>query len=312
MSRGVATLADLKDKDKEENPQDNSNTYYTGGEKSGLQVQAPKEPKGLDLISQVVENSKKKGQLLSAEEINKISQSQSQSQNQSQSQSQTPLSSPFGGQAFKAGHNKLSSEEDNQDHHQNVVKVSLYKNGFTVGKGELRGYEEPDSLKFFSQLDKGEIPSEIQKQNSAKEILLDLVDLRQQNFSSNKPQYTAFSGAGHSLSSSPSSSSSSSSQSSSSPSASSSSSPSTPSLQLDSSKPVTSVQIRLPDGSRLVGKFNHSHTVQDLKNYIDQIKPQPRQYQLLASFSRQVLSEHNQTLEEAGLLNAAVLLQFLQ
>lgn len=32
--------------------------------------------------------------------------------------------------------------------------------------------------------------------------------------------------------------------------------------------PTTSIQIRLADGSRLVGTFNHNHTVGDIRRYI--------------------------------------------
>jgi UBX domain-containing protein 1 len=40
------------------------------------------------------------------------------------------------------------------------------------------------------------------------------------------------------------------------------------SVTVDSSCPVTTVQIRLADGSRLVGQFNHSHTVADIRRFI--------------------------------------------
>lgn len=40
------------------------------------------------------------------------------------------------------------------------------------------------------------------------------------------------------------------------------------SVSLDSSQPVTTVQIRLADGSRLLGQFNHSHTIADVRRFI--------------------------------------------
>jgi hypothetical protein len=40
------------------------------------------------------------------------------------------------------------------------------------------------------------------------------------------------------------------------------------SLSLDSSQPITTVQIRLADGSRLLGQFNHSHTIADVRRFI--------------------------------------------
>lgn len=40
------------------------------------------------------------------------------------------------------------------------------------------------------------------------------------------------------------------------------------SVSVDSSLPVTTIQIRLADGSRLVGQFNHSHTIADVRRFI--------------------------------------------
>ncbi len=40
-------------------------------------------------------------------------------------------------------------------------------------------------------------------------------------------------------------------------------------IEVDASKPATNVQIRLGDGSRLVARVNLTHTVGDLRNYIN-------------------------------------------
>jgi len=40
-------------------------------------------------------------------------------------------------------------------------------------------------------------------------------------------------------------------------------------VEIDKTKPTTSIQIRLADGSRLVGIFNYSHTVGDIRRFIN-------------------------------------------
>lgn len=40
------------------------------------------------------------------------------------------------------------------------------------------------------------------------------------------------------------------------------------SVEVDNNQPVTSMQIRLGDGTRMVTRFNHSHTVGDLRNVV--------------------------------------------
>nr|CAD7258148.1 unnamed protein product [Timema shepardi] len=63
------------------------------------------------------------------------------------------------------------------------------------------------------------------------------------------------------------------------------------SLNLDKALPTTTIQIRLADGSRLIGQFNHTHTIGDVRSYIT-IKE---------------LSDNSATLSDAGILNAAVM-----
>ena len=46
-----------------------------------------------------------------------------------------------------------------------------------------------------------------------------------------------------------------------------------PTVPLDSTQPTTSVQIRLADGTRLVSKFNHTHTVNDIRQFINLYPP---------------------------------------
>jgi len=75
---------------------------------------------------------------------------------------------------------------------------------------------------------------------------------------------------------------------------------------LDPSSPITSVQIRLHDGTRLVAKFNHHHTVGDLRGFVDCALPAKIQYQLQTTFPVKVLSDEEQTLIGAGLLNAVI------
>eukprot|EP00270_Netrium_digitus_P004300 TRINITY_DN15317_c0_g2_i3.p1 TRINITY_DN15317_c0_g2~~TRINITY_DN15317_c0_g2_i3.p1 ORF type:complete len:242 (-),score=81.20 TRINITY_DN15317_c0_g2_i3:145-870(-) len=79
---------------------------------------------------------------------------------------------------------------------------------------------------------------------------------------------------------------------------------------VDESKASTSIQIRLPNGTRLVGKFNLSHTVADIKTFIrassSSLGGLPTQMQLAIAYPPKLLSSDTQTIEEAGLLNAAI------
>ena len=67
--------------------------------------------------------------------------------------------------------------------------------------------------------------------------------------------------------------------------------------------------MRLADGSRLVVKLNHSHTVGDLRTYINTARPQYSgvTYSLLTTFPNKELTEDTATISSAGLMGAAVL-----
>jgi UBX domain-containing protein 1 len=81
-----------------------------------------------------------------------------------------------------------------------------------------------------------------------------------------------------------------------------------PSVDVDETKPVTNVQLRLADGKRLVLKLNHSHTVNDIRQHITSTYPQYAQsnFCLMTTFPNKELTEENLTLEEAKLLNAVI------
>lgn len=80
-------------------------------------------------------------------------------------------------------------------------------------------------------------------------------------------------------------------------------------FQIDDSQPTTQVQIRLADGSRLVGRFNHTHTIADLRTYINASQPgmSARSYVLQASFPPKPLTEEGKTIKEAGLVSSVVI-----
>ena len=66
-------------------------------------------------------------------------------------------------------------------------------------------------------------------------------------------------------------------------------------------------QIRLSDGTRLVSKFNHTHTVGDIRNFINLSRPgAPTAYALMTTFPNKVLSDDSSSIKDAGLLNACI------
>lgn len=69
------------------------------------------------------------------------------------------------------------------------------------------------------------------------------------------------------------------------------------------------LQLRLLDGTRMVARFNTTHTVADIRGFIDAARPGstgPYQLQTMG-FPPVKLTDSKQTIEGAGLLNAVVI-----
>lgn len=80
-------------------------------------------------------------------------------------------------------------------------------------------------------------------------------------------------------------------------------------LVVDESQPVTSIQLRLADGTRMVSRFNHHHTIRDVRAFIDASRPGGvRSYQLQTmGFPPKQLTDWDQTIEQAGIANSVVI-----
>jgi UBX domain-containing protein 1 len=77
---------------------------------------------------------------------------------------------------------------------------------------------------------------------------------------------------------------------------------------VDESKPTTSLQLRLYDGSRLVARFNNTHTLADVRRFIRASRPDmAAPYTLGTAFPPAPLTDEAATLEAAGLLNAVLI-----
>lgn len=82
---------------------------------------------------------------------------------------------------------------------------------------------------------------------------------------------------------------------------------------VDDSRPTTSVQLRLADGSRTVARFNTDHTVGDIRAFINNHaassgRAAPVTYTLqTVGFPPRQLTDPTQTIEQAGLANSVVI-----
>eukprot|EP00252_Welwitschia_mirabilis_P010969 TRINITY_DN2469_c0_g2_i1.p1 TRINITY_DN2469_c0_g2~~TRINITY_DN2469_c0_g2_i1.p1 ORF type:complete len:252 (-),score=47.17 TRINITY_DN2469_c0_g2_i1:197-952(-) len=186
---------------------------------------------------------------------------------------------------------------------QTVVHViTFWRNGFTVNNGPLRKLDDPENESFLESIRRSVCPIELQPADAKTQVQMRLAR-KDEDCPVKAPAQVPFQGVGRILGSS--------SSSVPEPSIHAAASNSDPSVgfQVDESKPVTSIQIRLSDGTRMVGRFNYHHTVADIRAFINAVRPGgAAQYQLqVMGFPPRLVNDPGQSIESAQLINSVVI-----
>ncbi|CAK7351509.1 unnamed protein product [Dovyalis caffra] len=288
---GIRTLSDLNrrsgpdsDSDDEDAPQE----YYTGGEKSGMLVQDPTKGNDVDAIfNQARQLGAVEGPL---DNLNQSSSSRS-----------------FAGTGrLLSGETVPSAPQQPEAVVHNIV---FWTNGFTVNDGPLRTLDDPENASFLESIRKSECPKELEPADRRSSVHVNLIRRDQNCPEPEKQRHVAFQGVGRTLGSS-------SAPPATEPTADSAPLNSAPApsmgLVVDEALPSTSIQLRLADGTRMVAHFNNTHTVNDIRSFIDASRPGGAQnYQLqLMGFPPKLLTDPTQTIEQAGLANSVVIQKF--
>ncbi|XP_054817932.1 plant UBX domain-containing protein 4-like [Prosopis cineraria] len=284
----IRTLSDLKRsvRDSSDSDSDETQEYYTGGEKSGMLVQDPTKGNSVDDF---------------------FNQAR-------QSAVDVPSEHPQKSTSFTGAARLLSGETvHNAAPPPEVVThtITFWRNGFSVDDGPLRRLDDPQNASFLESVKNSECPRELEPADRRTSVHVDLIRLDENYPEPAKPRHLPFHGVGRTLGSS-----SSTSEAAGEPiqTTVAGSTPNTaplPSMGLvvDESQPVTSIQLRLADGTRMVSRFNHHHTIRDVRAFIDASRPGgARTYQLQTmGFPPTKLADLDQTIEQAGIANSVVI-----
>ncbi|KAM9721480.1 UBX domain-containing protein 2A isoform 2-T2 [Dama dama] len=182
------------------------------------------------------------------------------------------------------------------------VSIKLWKNGFTVND-DFRSYSDGASQQFLNSIKKGELPLELQGVFDKEEVDVKVEDKKNEICMSTKPVFQPFSGQGHRLGSA------------------------TPKIvskaknievenknklstvPLNNLEPITNIQIWLANGKRIVQKFNISHRISHIKDFIEKYQGSQRSppFSLATALPFLKLLDETLTLEEADLQNAVII-----
>lgn len=300
--QNFATMSSVREPEKDDD--EKGQAFYAGGsEHSGLQVLGPPKKNPIkDMVSEVFRQA----------------QSGNMEQFESSHDGDSPHFRSFTGTGYRLGQSEddsvaIPSGSKGKKQEEETVTVKVYKQGFTVDDGELRSYEDPRNREFFESITRNEIPVELRKQSKGM-VHVNVENHLSDDFIKKTPKFKAFTGSGHTLGS-----------------------PAPPTLEeisttvpstsdpkvknadneaaassninVNQDQPTTMISIRLNDGHRLSARFNLTHTIQDIRRYIETARPEysGRIYTLLTTFPNKELTNPDDTIQQAGLQNAAIL-----
>lgn len=340
-----ATLNDLNQENNgKDGVNDGSNDYFAGGsERSGQMIQGPagegndgSEAVG-NMMNEIVNMSKRY-----SEQYRKDLES---SQPNHDTESKGRVANQFRGSGYTLGDEKSSSSSsssnDNNNNDNNnpssssskvdnassnkkeeeileKCELTFWRNGFQVNDGEFRSLEEPENRTFLTDVMRGVVPLELRRKLKANnQVDIAIIDKRNVDYDRKKHLVPKpFQGHGNMLGS---------------PTPKiidndsgekmNISQPGTPinnnnthssptQLEVDFDLPITNIQVRMGDGSKLILKANHTHTIGDIRKLVQASCPNGPEFTLRTVFPPKEITDDSATLEDAKLLNAAIIQKF--
>ncbi|KAF3912871.1 hypothetical protein AA313_de0205550 [Arthrobotrys entomopaga] len=312
---GMMTLGDLgrgaasgHGHDDDDSDDEHGQDMFAGGEKSGLAIENPgRDRGGLDSVRNILKQAQEG--------------SRARQQQQDDDDEEAPVSR-FSGRGQTLGSDDVPSqviEDPNAAVQRPPPKVTrnlyFWKNGFSVEDGPLMRYDDPAHQETLRGIEAGRAPLHLMNVQPGQFTDVNVHRRMDEDYVQPKKKFVPFGGSGQRLGaptpgfdSAPASTSASAAAA---PPATSSPTPQT--VSLDDSAPATSLQIRLGDGTRLVSRFNHTHTVGDVYAFVNASNngSRARSYVLQTTFPPKPLGDLTQTLKEAGLLNAVVVQKWI-
>jgi UBX domain-containing protein 1 len=216
------------------------------------------------------------------------------------------LRSLFGGGARPPPEDGRELPEDYEE--ESVTRhLTLWRDGFSVEDGPLMRYDDPQHAATLQAIQNGTAPEHVLNVRFGQQVELRVAKRTNEEYvPPPKKPAKPFSGSGATLAST----------STASWSTSRNPAPASPApaaapapFEVDTKKPVTTLQIRLGDGTRQRAQFNQDiHTVGDIRRLINAGNPgmASRSYVLMTTFPNKDLTDESMTIKDAGLMGSVI------
>ncbi|KDR72801.1 hypothetical protein GALMADRAFT_252068 [Galerina marginata CBS 339.88] len=303
---GRPPARDEDDDDDDDDENKEAESWFAGGERSGLSIENPDRQRSVPGGRMVQDLLRRAAQAGPAPEA------------------------PSRPSAFFGGGHTLGSDEVDSSYipdpsaeageQQTAIRhLTFWRDGFQVEDGELMRYDDPAQAQILAEINAGHAPLSILNIEQGQHVELRVAKRTNEDYvppkggksfsgSGNRlgavvPDVAALSGSTASMPGSfpPT-------LTASTPSPSVERSEISTKFEVDQSKPTTSIQIRLADGTRMVCRMNLTHTVGDIRNFINASRPEnlTRPYTIGTTFPNRTLDDDTATIQGAGLVNSVV------
>lgn len=282
-----------------------SQDFFAGGEKSGLAVQNPHGSTPRDHINSILKRARQNAPRPGGDDDDN-----------------SPPTSHFRGTGTTLGGDDTPSRtipDPAAAHPAPPPRVRrelhLWRDGFSIDDGRLYRYDDPDNGRTLEMINTGHAPLHILNVQHGQEVDVEVHTHKDEDYKPPKKKYVPFSGSGTRLGSPTavaSAATSSTAASTTTTAAATSTTTRQPTVDVDSSLPTVTLQIRLGDGTRLQSRFNTSHTVADVYDFVTRsnAESQGRNYALMTTFPSKELTDKSLVLGDmAELKRGGVVVQ---
>ncbi|KAF3045883.1 hypothetical protein E8E12_004232 [Didymella heteroderae] len=302
QQRGVAGLRTLKDlqssgggghghahddDDSDEDDKDDENQdFFAGGEKSGLAVQNPNQANPRDHINNILKRARQNAPRPGGDDERPTSRF-------------TGSGNTLGGDDAPSRHIPDPNASQPAPQPRAHRELHLWRDGFSVDDGPLFRYDDPANSRTLEMINTGHAPLHILNVEHGQEVDVEVHAHKDEDYKQPKKKYVPFGGSGQRLGSpTPGASTLAAppAASSSTTAASASTGPVQPSVDVDSSAPTVTLQIRLGDGTRMQSRFNTTHTIGHVYDFVDRASTDGRAYALMTTFPSKELTDKAQVL----------------
>ncbi|KAF8431708.1 SEP-domain-containing protein [Boletus edulis BED1] len=301
----IAHDDDDDDDDDEGSPREGE-SWFAGGERSGISVQNP-NARGNVPGGRMVQDILRRAAEMSA------------------ARTSQPSADHDSSTAFRGGGHTLGSDDvestfvpdpdvqlDDEEEEAARRNITFWHNGFSIEGGAFYSYADPENERLLAEINTGRAPVSVLNVRPGQPVEVVVSKRTDEDY---VPEKRPFGGSGNRLGSPvpavttnmpgsfPTG-----------PSAPAPASRSTERasvttvFEVDQTQPMTTVQIRLADGTRMPCRMNLTHTVGDIRYFINASRPENtmRPYTIGTTFPNRVLDNDQVTIQSAGLANSVV------